>query len=500
MAPTGTGKTEFALMWSKGKTLFTLPLQSATNMMYERVKNYFGEENVGLLHSDSAVYLFFSSFLKNSFEDREGEVLQIVEQSRFFSYPFVISTGDQVFPSALKYPGYEMIYSILANSYLVIDEIQAYSPEAAAIIVKTAEDVKLLGGRFLIMTATLPGFIRNEILKRAELEEKNIKDVYESIPQGNLLRNLVKVERSLDPVEKAVEFFKEGWRVLIVRNTVRNAIETYRKLVEELGKEDVLLIHSRMTLEDRRKVEKTLEDYRPGEKGRNIILVSTQVVEASMDIDFDILLTDIAPADSLVQRMGRICRKREWTEEFPNTFIYAGSNEKERKELITGVYSEEVVSATLKSLKDMFDIEKPFKLDELSKRKWVEDTYQALSQESNYLKKFRETLDVLDSGYSSEKKHEAHKIFRRVASMSVVPENLKEDLKCELKSVLSYFNFRQVTAKYLVDVPLHHIKSGALEPLEVEAENEQVLKWASALYVLKGSRYEKGLGIFLEEK
>jgi CRISPR-associated endonuclease/helicase Cas3 len=505
VAPTGAGKTEYALMWSKGKTLFTLPLQSATNMMYERVKNYFGEENVGLLHSDAAVYLFFSSFLKNNFEDREGEVLQIVEQSRFFSHPFVISTGDQVFPSALKYPGYEMIYSILANSYLVIDEIQAYSPEAAAIIVKTAEDVKQLGGHFLIMTATLPGFIRDEILKRAELEEKNIKDVYEDIPQGNLLRNLVKVERSLDPVEKAVEFFKKGCRVLIVRNTVRNAIETYRQLVEKLGKEDVLLIHSRMTLEDRRRIEEILESYRPGAKGRNIILVSTQVVEASMDIDFDILLTDIAPADSLVQRMGRIFRKREWTEEFPNTFIYADSNEKKRKELIAGVYSEEVVSATLKSLKDMlgiegmFDIEKPFKLDELSKRKWVEETYQALFQGSNYLKKFRETLDVLDSGYSSEKKHEAHRIFRRVASMSIVPENLKEDLKQELKSVSDYFDFRRVTAKYLVDVPLHHIKSGALEPLEVESENEQVLKWASALYVLKGSRYEKGLGIFLEE-
>ncbi|HBF11449.1 CRISPR-associated helicase/endonuclease Cas3 [Thermotoga neapolitana] len=514
VAPTGAGKTEFALMWSKGKTVFTLPLQSATNMMYERVKKYFGEENVGLLHSDAAIHLFLTSLYRKDFEDREGEILEIAEQSRFFSYPFVVATGDQVFPATLKYPGYEMIYSVMANSFLVIDEIQAYSPEAAAIIVKTVEDVNTLGGKFLIMTATLPGFIKDEIIKRTDLDE-GVKDVYDSIPQGRLRRNVLKFKDSSDPTEEAVKLYEEGWKVLVVRNTVKKAIETYQKLVEKIGKERVLLVHSRMTLEDRKEVERILENYRPGMNGESIVLVSTQVVEASMDIDFDILLTDVAPADSLVQRMGRIFRKREWTENNPNTFIYIGKSKKEFDSLIKGVYSKDIVENTLKALSEVIlglgeekiDVlfknlpkQQPFSLNESQKRTWVEKTYEKLELEKGYMERFRKTLDVLDSGYSSEKKHEAHRIFRRISSMSIVPENLKEDLVEELKGASNYFEFKQITSRYLVDVPLYDMDGSLLEPLKVEAQDEKVLRWTSSLYVLKGSKYEKGIGIFLKEK
>ncbi|MCD6551332.1 CRISPR-associated helicase Cas3' [Thermotoga sp.] len=510
VAPTGAGKTEFALMWSRGKTIFTLPFQSATNMMYERVKKYFGEESVGLLHSDAAIHLFLTNFYRRDFEDREGEVLEIVEQSRFFSYPFVVATGDQIFPATLKYPGYEMIYSVMARSFLVIDEIQAYSPEAAAIIVKTVEDVRTLEGKFLIMTATLPGFIKDEVVRRTDLSEKNMKDVYDSIPQGRLRRNVLKLKDSSDPTGEALEFFEKGWKVLVVRNTVKKAVETYQKLAEKLGKDRVFLVHSRMTLEDRKGIEYVLENYRPGMNGESIILIATQVVEASMDIDFDILLTDVAPADSLVQRMGRIFRKREWIEDAPNTFIYIGKNKKELMNLIKGVYSEDIVLNTLKALseeilgeeKDIKYLSKnqPFFMNELQKRRWVEKTYEKLHEESAYMKKFRETLDVLDSGYSSEKKHEAYRIFRRISSTSIIPENLKENLVEELKSVSSYLEFRQITARYLVDVPLYSVDKSLLEPLEIETENDQVLRWASTLYVLKGSKYEKGLGVFLKEK
>lgn len=509
IAPTGAGKTEFALMWSEGKTIFTLPLRSATNMVYERVKQYFGNENVGLLHSDAAFHLFFSSKAEQNRGDIEGEVLQIVEQSRFLSYPFIVATGDQIFPSTLKYPSYEMVYSVLARSYLIVDEIQAYSPEAAAIIVKTVEDVKELGGNFLLMTATLPGFIKDEIIKRTGLDERYVKDVYEEIPQGERCRNVLKFEASSDPTEKALAFFEQGQKVLIIRNTVKSARKTYEYLRTKT--DAVLLVHSQMTLEDRKDIEKVLENYRPEAGGRSIILVATQVVEASMDIDFDVLLTDVAPSDSLVQRMGRIYRKREWLEKSPNTFVYVGKDTKEFSTLFSGVYNKDVIMKTLEAIGDIssnreFSKEKDLldhlvnisslHLTEAEKKEWVEKTYQKLKDEDRqYIRTFYETLDTLDSGYSSEKKQDAHRIFRKIASISIVPENRKEEFLKEFQNIDNYFEFRQVAAEHLVNIPCFSIKEHQLEPLEVSGNNRKISRWINCLYVLKDSKYEKGVGI-----
>jgi CRISPR-associated endonuclease/helicase Cas3 len=384
IAPTGLGKTELAFLWADGEKFFyTLPLRVATNQIFERACSYFNKTvhndddpfingNVGLLHSDADLYIVDKwETLRNT--NWDGETPKIIEISKHLSLPVNISTGDQIFPSALKYPGYEKIYATLGYSKLIIDEIQAYDPRACAIIVKMIEDIVSLGGKYLLMTATLPGFVKEE------LENKNIKfeliDLYgEKIKDITRHKIALKEKDIEDDVEEIIKKAKEGKRVLVVLNTVKKAKNVYDK-IKQIGFEGFLgLLHSEFTLNERKKREliicggtfevdgekKEIEIFgqkidlkectqkikiemsddenkknmvelnwkieeeqqkkkiiikglfqnpKPKDENSPKILVATQVVEASLDIDADYLFTEIAPIDSLIQRMGRVMRR-----------------------------------------------------------------------------------------------------------------------------------------------------------------------------------------------
>jgi len=89
--------------------------------------------------------------------------MRIYEFARQLSYPAIVSTGDQFFPYALRPPSYEKIFAKFSYSRLIIDEVQAYDPKAAAIVVKFIEHVVQMGGKFLLMTATIPLFIQKRL-------------------------------------------------------------------------------------------------------------------------------------------------------------------------------------------------------------------------------------------------------------------------------------------------------------------------------------------------
>jgi CRISPR-associated endonuclease/helicase Cas3 len=412
IAPTGSGKTEFAYLWGAGnKLFFTLPLRSAVNAIYERSINIFGQENVGLLHSDADVYLYERSV------NNEGEIFRVLDLARHLSLPVLVSTGDQIFPSALKFPGYEKIYSTLGYSRLIIDEVQAYDPRAAAIIVKLIEDVVKLGGKFLLMTATLPPFVKEQI------EERIGKENYKFINRYNYTENITKHKIELrnkniiESINEILNKAKENKRILVILNTVELAQEVYNKL-KEANKENIYLrlLHSKFTFNDRKELgseivgtkdkKGTFSNPKPDDEQEGKILVATQVVEASLDIDADILYTELAPIDSLIQRMGRVLRRIRDQESYqkyldsqestvPNIFVFYQKTD-ESKKLCSGagsVYQNDLLAFSLALL---FTRARPeliteSKITELKNKHWREKKDKK-EKEKDALKYFLEDL------------------------------------------------------------------------------------------------------------
>ncbi len=512
VAPTGAGKTEYALLWSRGRLILTLPLRSAVNMLFERLKDHFGENYVSLLHSDADLVLFESLTGKAANPtELEGELEKIMSLSRFLSYPFIVSTGDQIFLAAYKYPGYELMYSVLSGGDLVVDEVQAYEPYAAAAVVKLLEDVESLGGRFLLMTATLPKFIKDEIERRTDAE---FVDVYGEVAGK---RHVVEIRFNKSAQvgtmeDLALEKFKEGKRVLLVRNTVKDAISSFERLKAQVGKDEIFLLHSRMTYDDRAEKEERLEKFKPGSLQGAAILVATQVVEASLNIDFDVLITDICPADSLVQRMGRVYRKREYKSDEPNVYVFVFSD-KNSLRYYKGVYHRSSIiltlahmlfgEITLEGKKAVNNAEEKVKkalkepeiliFDSQAKKELVEDVYESLAAvNDSYYKSFVEALRILDSGYIAESRNDAQRIFRKIATVDVVPENFVPDLEKELKDAKTPVEIKLALRKYTVPVSAYSLKN--LGPELYEPESEYARRRMGKLLVVKGV-YERGVGL-----
>lgn len=167
----------------------------------------------------------------------ESESFRVLDMAKHLSLPVLVTTGDQIFPSALKYPAYEKIYAILGYSKLVIDEVQAYDPRAVAVIVKLIEDIVKIGGKFLLMTATLPNFVKKAIEERIGKENFNTIDRYDSEEYKKICKHKIELfeggveDKIMEILNKAKEDKK---RVLVILNTVDKAQSIYGKLKEKI--------------------------------------------------------------------------------------------------------------------------------------------------------------------------------------------------------------------------------------------------------------------------
>ncbi|MCS7179823.1 MAG: CRISPR-associated helicase Cas3', partial [bacterium] len=260
IAPTGYGKTEFAFLWSSNdKFIYTLPIRSAVNQIFERATEFFGNDKTGILHSDADIYLLE--------KEEINEKVKSYELAKNLSFPAIISTGDQFFPYALRFTGYEKIFSLFSYSNLIIDEVQAYNPKACAIIVKFIEWVYNLGGRFLLMTATLPKFVEEYLEKKIKKNDYEKINIYKEREDcfKNLIRHKIRVEfinnfkrdkngkfdLGEEKIKQILNQAENGKRVLVILNTVSQAQDVYEKLIK-LNRPNIkiFLLHSRFSLED----------------------------------------------------------------------------------------------------------------------------------------------------------------------------------------------------------------------------------------------------------
>jgi len=484
-APTGSGKTEFALNWAKkSKLIYTLPIRVSINAMYERLSKIFSEDKVGILHSDSSLYLF-------SKEDYQGEEIESlfnsIQLSKSMSLPIIVTTGDQIFNAALKWPGFEKIYSMFLYSKLVIDEPQSYSPESLAIILRTLEEVVNINGRFCLMSATINPLINNYLSKSSMYMQ-----AYSDEELAKMQSHVISLKESsiLDILNTIIDEAKDK-KILVLCNTVKCAQEVYKAIKEEIKKSglelEIDLLHSRFLENQRRqKEQKVLNNHGNG------IFISTQIVEASLDIDFDILFTELCPADSLLQRMGRIYRKRRYESSKPNVVILTKD--------ISGlgrIYEEEIIERTHDFLKD-FDNMPVSELDKKSLNEYVYDT-NALSGTS-FMDDFKKAYNILKAGYKADTKAEAQKIFRNVMTITAIPESIFSKYNDEIEQAMERLHSKALSAAeklrlislirgYTVNVPAYYFsKTGGI----VLDKNLGV--------VIVSCDYDNELGVVFSEK
>jgi CRISPR-associated endonuclease/helicase Cas3 len=357
-AETGSGKTEaalwrFARLFEAGlvdSLYFALPTRAAAVQIHGRVnetmKRLFG---AGAPEAVLAVpgYLKVGEISGQKLpewkvrwdDDGNADEKKLVARwaaenaKRYLAAAVAVGTVDQAMLAALQVKHAHMRAAALSRSLLVVDEVHAsdrYMTEVQGHLLKTH-----LGraGHAMLMSATLGSVARARWLGHPEPSFADaVAAPYPAVwskgeagPRGTPLDGRKKpVAMALVPnwtaeeaARRVIEAAGEGARVLVIRNTVKAAVATYEAVLEA-GAGDLLftvngvptLHHGRFAPEDRKLldggVERTLS--RKGRQPGGVVVIGTQTLEQSLDIDSDILITDLCPVDVLLQRIGRLHR------------------------------------------------------------------------------------------------------------------------------------------------------------------------------------------------
>ena len=350
IAQTGMGKTEAGLLWiSDNKGFFILPIRTAINAIYDRTKKYISsyggnlEEQLGLLHSSSLEYLLLQSE-DDKYDDKDEyidkkedkEIIEYEKIAKQLSLPINVSTIDQLFDFVYKYPAYELKLTTLSYSKIVIDEIQMYGPDLLAYLVYGLERIVEQGGKVAILTATLPPFVKELLSKSIKFKIK--EDGFTDNSKRHNLKILDKRIDSNDICDKYMknEKLNKSNKILVVCNSITQAQNLYEEISDILGNENLHILHSKFIKCERLSKEseiiefgKTYKDNKSNELDKQSgIWISTSIVEASLDIDFDYLFTELQDLNSLFQRLGRCNRKGKKDSSENNCYIYTQIDER----------------------------------------------------------------------------------------------------------------------------------------------------------------------------
>jgi len=330
VAPTGSGKTEAAILWSvnqkangdcRGRIYYLLPYQASLNAMHARLSRHF-PQSVSLQHS-RALQALYRSLLEKGYVPEKAEAVARREQAlaRLCHHPIRVLTPYQLLRGAFRLKGYEALLTDAIDGLFIFDEIHAYEPKRLGMILGMIEHLRgNLGGRFLIMSATFPSALAG-VLHRVLGEVLHVTAgdaVFEQFARHTIriLKGWITEPAILEQIAQRAS---GGESVLVVCNTVATAINVHRALSERLSSITIVpeLIHGRFNARDRFGKEQNLL-VKMGTRNQqqmtpSAVLVATQVVEVSLDIDFDTIFSEPAPLESLIQRFGRVNRGRRHT-------------------------------------------------------------------------------------------------------------------------------------------------------------------------------------------
>nr|WP_135610445.1 CRISPR-associated helicase Cas3' [Leptospira meyeri] len=369
-APTGEGKTESAL-FSFSRNIgrgfyFGLPTKASANQISKRIAKFLKEN---LRSTEPAILAHGTAWLqkerglsedkfydtnksRGSDKDAESELSDwFFSRKRTLLSHYGVGTVDQAMLAVLNVKhGFVKLFG-LSGKTLIIDEVHAYDSFMLPILERLLAWCAFLETNVVLLSATLPNFMKKQLVSAylGKMETTKISPDYplitllgkkESIQQiGGMetrKKESIRIEFSThenvdleEIVSNALKLIEKNGNILWICNTIAKAQAVYGlfKKYKEENKDNfyLKLFHARFTVADRLNIEEEIENHfgseeKSKERPTRGILISTQVAEQSLDIDFDFLITDIAPIDLLLQRIGRVHRhiRSNRSSEFPN--------------------------------------------------------------------------------------------------------------------------------------------------------------------------------------
>lgn len=340
MAPTGAGKTEAALLrhsLQKENLIFLLPTKSTTDAMFDRLRKIYrsvdGVKLATLAHGDAYLNSFYQQsrgFNIEGHDDSCGSHLipsGLTNAGARLSSPISVATIDQMVMGGLPMKWSHLRLLTLANSHIIMDEAHLLDSYQITLIEELISFLGSVGTRITVLSATMPSALKAKLA--SAYEGKDVKTT-SSFPSEELFplgveraipidsyRASVKMSRG-EPFGSHVQWAIDSIerypksRIGIFVNTVNSAQALADILSERLPDVRVICLHSRMLAAHRKMVVDDLVRELGTKDGstERVILVGTQVIEMSLDIDLDLISTDICPAPSLIQRMGRAWRDK----------------------------------------------------------------------------------------------------------------------------------------------------------------------------------------------
>lgn len=328
VAPTGSGKTEAALLWAARQReasvgepplFYVLPYRASLDAMRARLPSYgLGEGTVVLQHASTTTSLY-GQLLDKGYSREEAAKAARHERNlgKLMTAPVRVLTPYQLLRAFFGLPGHEAMLTDAAGASFILDELHAYEPSRLALILVAFRHlVRDLGARVLAMSATFPSVL---VTLLDELFGGPVRIEADPATQARFRRHTLRVvEGDLESEGSLAEVatrFARGEAVLVVASTVARAQRLYDAVRAKVGADGVALLHGRFTGQDRSEKERALArrvgtGRRAEGEGGGTVLVATQVVEVSLDVDFDALFSDPAPIEALLQRFGRVNRGR----------------------------------------------------------------------------------------------------------------------------------------------------------------------------------------------
>jgi len=346
--PTGEGKTELALhigdrlvnRFNLAGTYIAMPTQATSNQMFERVEAYLRKcypnvnLNPQLIHGGAEQYKSSRQHTLSE-SNQEGnesadDAVSWFEQNRKRALltPYAVGTIDQAMLSVLQVKHHFVRQFGLSRKVIIFDEIHSYDTYMNKIIERLFEWLRALDSPMILLSATLSRQDRQDILKAAGASEEAPDECY---PRLTVVEHdgKVRVHALPPPKTRAIQIrpissdmnslldavrpvYEKGGCIAIVCNTVNESIEVARALRESEGidEDGVWLLHARFPPAWRGEMEEKVVDAfdKEGTRPERAILVATQIIEQSLDLDFDLMVSCTAPIDLLIQRMGRLHR------------------------------------------------------------------------------------------------------------------------------------------------------------------------------------------------